>query len=139
MNLDRGRIHTPYLAAQLRDFSGLRYGKITPTDIDAVLDFGGRLFVFIEAKLVGAALPRGQELALERLTDCYADKGMFALCIVCEHENRTGQINLALCSVTRYRWQAAWRTPASAITVKSSIDRILLQCGLTEFFKGENE
>lgn len=108
---------------------------ITPTDIDGVLDFGGKLFVFIEAKLTGAALPRGQELALERLTDAYEETGRNAACIVCEHANRVGEINLAQCTVIRYRWHGAWRFPAGIVTTRQAIDLILSSCGLTEYLR----
>ena len=33
-DLDRGKIRNRECAGQLKDFSGLRFGKITPTDID---------------------------------------------------------------------------------------------------------
>ena len=112
---------------------------ITPTDIDAVIDFGGKLFVFIEAKLTGAALPRGQELALERLTDGYEETGRNALCIVCEHSNREGEINLARCNVTRYRWHGTWRNPAGLLTTRKAIDLILFQCGLTQYLERDTQ
>lgn len=131
----RGRIHTPHLAAQLRDFSGLRYGTITPTDIDAVLDFGNRLFVFIEAKLTGADMPRGQRLALERLTDRHPQNRQQAIGIVCEHANRDGVIDLARCVVTEYRWQGAWRAPERRLTVRQAVDAILLVCRLTHYLE----
>ena len=54
-------------AKQLKSFSGLRFGKITPTDIDGFLDFGNNVYVFIETKHGDAPLPYGQKLALERL------------------------------------------------------------------------
>ena len=47
---DRGKIRDATLIDRLRDFSGLRYGRITPTDIDAFMEFGNKAFVFIEAK-----------------------------------------------------------------------------------------
>ena len=45
---ERGVIRNRQFAQQLRDFSGLRFGKITPTDIDGFMDFGDRLFVVLE-------------------------------------------------------------------------------------------
>lgn len=46
----RGIIRHRRRRLQVNDFSVLRYGRITPTDIDGFLDFGGRAFVFIELK-----------------------------------------------------------------------------------------
>lgn len=133
LTFDRGKVHTPYLAAQLRDFSGLRYGKITPTDIDGFMDFGNCLHVFIEAKLSGNVLPRGQELALERLVDNCAVASINAIGIVCEHTNRVGDIKIADCIVTKCRWRGRWQKPRSLITVRVAIDRILHVCQLDHY------
>jgi len=38
---------------------------IIPTDIDGFIDYGGKVFVYFEAKLIGAPVRRGQRLALE--------------------------------------------------------------------------
>lgn len=121
---ERGKQHTPRLAQQGRDFSGLRYDKITPTDIDALLEFGDKLFVFIETKLPGVAMDRGQQLALERVVDAIAETGRRAIGIVCEHENRDGDINFALCGVTEYRWLKQWRVPVTKITAREAVDRV---------------
>ena len=48
---------------QIKDFSGLRFGKISPTDIDGFLDFGNSLFIFVEMKHGDARIPYGQKLA----------------------------------------------------------------------------
>ena len=45
---ERGVIHNRERGAQIRDYSGLRFGNITPTDIDGFMDFGGRVFVVFE-------------------------------------------------------------------------------------------
>lgn len=63
----RGKIRNREKKRRLFDMSSLRWGAITPTDLDAVLDFGNRLFVIIEAKGAGVPVPRGQALALERV------------------------------------------------------------------------
>ena len=49
----RGKIGNRRRALQIRDFTGLRWGNITPTDIDALIDFGDKVFVFIEVKKKG--------------------------------------------------------------------------------------
>lgn len=53
-------------AQQIKDFSGLHWGKITPTDIDAMVEFGGRLFIFMECKHNGCEIGNGQRLAYMR-------------------------------------------------------------------------
>jgi len=98
--------------AQLVDFGGLRWGKIMPTDLDAYIDFGGRLFVFIEAKYGGAPMSYGQRLALERLCDaCHSpSSGRSAVAFICSHQS-AGDIDLAKAVVTQYRWEGKWKKP----------------------------
>lgn len=127
---ERGKVYHRKLAGQLRDFSGLRYGKITPTDIDGFIDFGNQLFVFMEAKVTGMDLPYGQRLALERLVDASTTEDQRAIGIVCEHENRDGDIDFANCIVTELRWNRKWRKPGTLLTVRDAIDRTLEHCGL---------
>lgn len=141
--LARGKPHTPALLTQARDFSGLRYGKITPTDVDAFIDFGDRLFVFIEAKLPNIELLRGQQLALERVTAASASARRYAVAIVCEHHNRSGVIDFATCRVLRVYWQTGdkweWRVPAIiGLTVRGVIDRLLLHYQLGCYLKRDD-
>jgi hypothetical protein len=65
--MTRGKIRNRAYAGQVRDYSGLAWGKITPSDVDMFLDFESRLFVWVELKhnskrLQGSALS-GQERA----------------------------------------------------------------------------
>jgi len=48
MSCARGTIRNATSALQLRDYSGLCWDRITPTDIDGLIDFGGRAFVLFE-------------------------------------------------------------------------------------------
>lgn len=126
----RGKLHSPHLATQPRDFSGLRYGTITPTDFDAFIDFGGRLFVLIEAKLTGITLPHGQRLAIERVVDGWEKAGIRALAVVCEHRNRIGEIDVANCEVVQYRSRGLWREPTWAMSVRQLVDHARLHYGV---------
>ena len=59
-------INNPKRAKQIISFEGMeRRRKIIPTDIDGFIDYGGKVFVYMEAKLVGADVPDGQRWALE--------------------------------------------------------------------------
>lgn len=124
----RGAIHTPHLAAQLNDFSGLRYKQITPTNIDGFVEFSDRLFVFIETKLPDVAMPRGQRLALERIVDAIAGARRYAIALIAVHENRDGMIAVAACPVVEYRFRGAWQFPREPVTVRDAIDRMLSLC-----------
>lgn len=133
--IERGKIHTPRLAAQLRDFSGLRYGKITATDLDAFIDFGDRLFVFIEAKLPGVEIPLGQRLAMERLVDATASSNRYAIGIIFEHQNRAGEIDFANGICTAYRWNGVWHNPKQPYTVREMVSQMLERCGLDGYLR----
>lgn len=109
---------------QIVDFGGLRWGKIMPTDLDAFIDFGGKLFVFVEAKYGGASLSFGQRLAIERVCDaCHSpDTGRYSVAFVCSH-NSQGDIDLAASTVVQYRWAGKWNTPKDGgRTLREAVD-----------------
>lgn len=110
--------------ARFRDFSGLCWGKISPTDIDAYFEFANRAFIFIEAKYNGARLPYGQRLALERLVDAVGATKP-ALLVLAAYD-ADGDIVLHECLVTEYRTNGVWKIPLRAVTVRELIDRFLL-------------
>lgn len=72
-------------AAQLIDFTGLKYKTITPTDIDGFMEYHDKTFAFFEMKMEGAPLPRGQVLAITRLCDALNKTGKEAALFICRH------------------------------------------------------
>lgn len=111
--MERGKIRNRALAEQGRDYSEMRFGSITPTDIDGFIDFGDKLFVFVETKHEGAAMPHGQRLAYERL--CLAleeSKTHRAICLVVDHVTPCEQqINVGRCQVREVFWEGRWSQP----------------------------
>ena len=108
---ERGVIRNREFKQQIADFSGLRFGKITPTDLDAFMDFHNKLFVFVESKHGGAPLPYGQRLAIERLCDaCHNPRIRYAVAFITKHESN-GDIDFSQTVVTQYRWAGKWVTP----------------------------
>lgn len=67
--MERGKIRNKQLAEQIRDFTGLKFGNITPTDIDGLIEYKNKYFIFIETKYKDCEMPEGQSLALTRLCD----------------------------------------------------------------------
>lgn len=119
---ERGEIRNRAYAAQIRDFRGLRFGKITPTDIDGFLDFGDRLFVFVESKFGGSVMPYGQRLALQRLCDsCHVPPRRHAIVLIAAHMSDT-DIDFANANVTEYRWFGKWIHEGRNVTVRAAID-----------------
>ena len=85
-NENRGKIQDRRRARQIIDFSGLRYGDITPTDIDALIEYHDKAVLFMEFKHRDAELPYGQFLAIARLvTDCHL-AGKAAAAFICSHK-----------------------------------------------------
>lgn len=70
MSAERGVIRNIGRAKQLNDFSGLlRPRNIRPTDIDGLIDYSGKAFLYIEGKVKGKHLSdeKGQKMALENV------------------------------------------------------------------------
>lgn len=119
----RGEILNRDRARQLRDYTGLRFGNITPTDIDGLIEYHGEAYVIIELKYNDADIPFGQMLALERLTD---DLIKPTICIIATHNTDVEQdIDVASCTVVKYRFKKAWREPKAKRTVKQLINKFL--------------
>jgi hypothetical protein len=121
---DRGVIRNRQFATQVRDFSGLRYGTITPTDIDGLLDFGNHVFVLIETKYGDNAMPIGQRLAIERVVDAIGNNGKKAMGVLAQH-NFKGDIDVANCIVTELRFNGKWLSTNEHPTVREIVDRFL--------------
>lgn len=116
-------------ASQLKIFAGMKWGRISPTDIDGFLDFGDRLFVFIEVKHGKSMPPTGQRIALERLCDACESKNRASVAIVATHST-SDDIHIKDLPVHSYRWRRKWRIPASQITVHKAIDIFLGMSGI---------
>ena len=120
----RGLIRNREFAQQIRDFSGLRWGKITPTDIDMFVEFGGKLFVLAEGKHGSAHLPFGQRLAFERLVDALHDPpARISVGLIVAHDT-TGDIDFAQLPVRAIRYRGKWRPPKTACTLLSAITEL---------------
>ena len=119
----RGEIIHKVRTQQIRDFTQLVYGKITPTDIDALIEYHNKAYVIIEAKHENANIPYGQALALERLCD---DLSIIKKCllVIARHNTKaTDEINFAACQVEKYRYKNEWRTTKK--NTKELIDAFL--------------
>jgi len=118
----RGVIQNRKFALQINDFSALKFGKITPTDIDGFMDFGNKHFVYLETKHAGADLPYGQKLALERLCDATTKAGIKSVVIVAEH-NTAGDIDVGNLLVKKYYFNGQWTNQFREITVRNAVEK----------------
>ena len=129
MPFKRGEIHSRERAKQLRDFSSLLYGKITPTDIDGLIEYHNKGYILIEIKLQGIPLSFGQQLALERITDDLTRSGKPTICIVADHDvsDPTEDIDVAKAIVRKYRVDSEWKMFQNLHTTKQAIDSFISQ------------
>jgi hypothetical protein len=127
----RGEAYFRPRAEQGRNFSGLRYGIKTPTDVDCFLDYGNEAFVFVEAKFhTSSTMQRGQELAFERVCDACERGGVPSLYVVAIHTHPIqDQIDFAKCTVTKFRYQGQWYPAKQTMTVKAIADRFISKHG----------
>ena len=134
---ERGAIRNEDFAKQLVDFSGLVYGKISPTDVDLYIDFQNRVFVFGEYKFGKTLMEFGQRLALERLCDEREGATRKTIGLVASHRTpATQQVDGAAAVVTEFRFKKKWRVPKHPITVRQAIDSFLGKIPLAEIYEG---
>jgi hypothetical protein len=102
------------------NFDNMTFGKISPMDLDAFMEFNNKLYIFIETKYLDAKMPFGQELALERLCDMCYDSGKQSFVFVTSH-NDNDEIDLGNSTVTKYRWEKQWHIPKHEVTLHDAV------------------
>jgi len=84
--------------------------KITPTDIDGLIDYNGNAFIFLEGKLIDKNIDYGQKLALENIINGLCESGKPACCLVFRHDKKPEEIIIAKdCIVSEVYYQHKWR------------------------------
>ena len=111
----RGVIQNEARKQQINDFRDLRFGNITPTDLDGVIEYHNKAYVFYELKYLNAELPYGQRLCLERLVKDMAKSGKKAMALVLEHNvhDTSQSIPVAQCKVRElyFKTENGWMPP----------------------------
>ena len=117
----RGVIVNKQRAQQINDFSGIRFGNITPTDIDGLIEYHDTVWLIFEVKYRGTQLPFGQRLALERMVDAFTSAGKKAMALVVDHEvdDTSESINVSVCLVREiyHSDNMLWKPPNREITL----------------------
>ena len=110
-SIERGDIKHRYRAKQINSFAGLiRRRNITPTDIDGIIDYGGKAFIILEGKYGDAELPKGQKMALENLANTILEAKKKSLVIVYRHyvHNVNDDINVSKQLVSDIYFKRKW-------------------------------
>lgn len=115
---ERGVIKNRSRQKQIHDFSGLkRLRNITPTDVDGLIDYGGKNFIYLEGKVSGNEMFYGQKLALENMVKSHWSAGHPSIAIIYEHWVPVDKdVNVANCTASKiyskmdsgkFEWQSA--------------------------------
>jgi len=108
---ERGDIKHKGRAKQINSFSGLiRRRNITPTDIDGIIDYGGKAFIILEGKYSDAQLPKGQRMALENLANTILEAKKKSLVIIYRHyiHDVNDEINVSNQLVSEIYFRRQW-------------------------------
>jgi hypothetical protein len=102
----RGSIKYPDRYKQLISFEGLeRHRKITPTDIDGLIDYAGNAFLYMECKLeskyFNEGIDFGQKKAIENLIESQRMSGCLSIAIIFTHNCNPDEIIIAKDQIVR--------------------------------------
>lgn len=130
-DMERGKIRNRDAGKQIIDYSGLRFNRITPTDIDGLIEFQGKAFIFYEFKYGDAPMPLGQKIALTRMVDAIQSGGTPAMLILGSHNNPAHEdIDAANAVVRAIYWNGSWGNGCGR-TVRDVTDGFLKYIGYT--------
>ena len=126
MTGDAGKIRYPARSTQLIDFSGVRFGNATPSNVDGLLEIKGKLFVVLEYKHTSAQkIPLGQRMMIERLADQLGVGDCCSIAIIATHDAPVGkEIDGANAVVCEIRWKGKWLDfTGKNFNVRQCVDR----------------
>ena len=102
---------------QTIDFTGVKSGKIHPTDIDVVLEFDNEVLILMEVKRKGNKIPTGQRLVLERIADSWQTNKVVVLYVTHSFDNDNKDIPLDKCNVESVYLNKEWKQGKREITL----------------------
>lgn len=105
-----GLIKNSNKAKQGIDFTGVKWGKIHPSDVDFVLEFNNKVLILGEVKYKGSELTIGQRLMLERMADSWHTGFSFIIFVHHTHDDDTTDIPLEKCEVYKIYHNKKWHS-----------------------------
>lgn len=129
-SLERGGIRNERRYKQLVDFRGLRYGAMTPTDVDGVLEYKDKLFILLELKHTSAPpMKDGQRMALERMC-IHLTKQRATILLLAVHDRAPEQLIDAAAAIVHSKYFFyQWRQPEQIETVREATDAFIEKYG----------
>lgn len=116
-----GKVQTEYFGTPVL-FDGIRMGNCAPTDIDGLIEYHNKAYLFLEWKYGNAQVPTGQMLALTRLADDLTKTGKMVAVFICRHRD-TGEVKGKDALVTDVYINSTWRHPTHPRTVQEMAER----------------
>jgi hypothetical protein len=102
------------------------WGKITPTDMDCLLEFYDKAYVGVEATERGRLVKYGQRLAFERAFADWHKIGKATLLLVAiQPQGEPEPINYANLTVGECYYNGTWCERFDGMPVRQSIDEFL--------------
>lgn len=99
-----------------------QWGKKSFTDIDAMIEYKDKYYIFIEVKHTNGKLTTGQKILLERLVDSISNKKRKAIALVAKHSVRYPEnIELTDCEVTDFYYKGVWKKPKKLTRVNEVV------------------
>ena len=123
--MSRGEIRNQSQAGQLFCFKDLKMNKITPSDIDGLIEYKNKCYIFFEFKYNHTPLPTGQRLMFERLIDDLSNIKPCIFFLASWDEsilNEKNEVVSKLSEVYKIRHKKQWITPDGSPTLKACID-----------------
>ena len=122
-----GLINHGSRARQLNSFTGLKFGSITPTDLDGLIDYHNERFAFLELKLRDGPLSEAQATAIIRVVDAIEAAKKRAAFFVAEHceDDPTVDVPADRCLIRSIYSRQQWWQPEIEMTLRAGLDRFL--------------
>lgn len=128
-------------AQQVNSFESLQVGKLGATDIDAMIEYKDKGYLFIEIKYLDKQVPLGQRIALERLVKDTGNNKL-SIALVCEHwESDTEKfVDVGNCFIREIftSTEMKWRPTKTVMTVRELYDLFRKQLEKGEKQNGRN-
>jgi hypothetical protein len=131
LDCDRGKINNEEFMKQIISFEGLKWGSITPMDVDGLIEYHDKVFIFIETKYGENDMGYGQGTALERLCNCCEKAGKISYVLFANHNiPHEEKVVLAGLTVSKIYHKGVWIEESR--TVKDVIDTIMIEAGFAK-------
>jgi|TARA_R110000764_G_scaffold27629_1_gene65221 hypothetical protein len=118
---------------QTIDFTGIKSGKIHPTDIDVVLEFDNKVLILMEVKRKGNVIPIGQRLVLERIANSWHTNQVVVLYVTHNFKNDNKDIPLSECNVDSIYINKEWKEAKEEISLMNTLRGLSKKWNIKKF------